>query len=61
MGNLPPKDIIRYQKGSDPPRFATIEERTKEDPWGDTRNIRILGQDKILDSGEDLLNPTDIP
>ena len=36
MGKLSPKDIVRYQTESDPPIFATLEERTKEDPWGDT-------------------------
>ena len=37
MGHLSPKDIERYQKGSYPPIFTTLEERTKEAPWGDTR------------------------
>ena len=36
MGRLPPKDIVIYQKVSDPPIFVTIEERTKEALWGDT-------------------------
>ena len=61
MGNLPPKEIVIYQKGSDPTKFATLEERTKEDPWGDTWKIRILGQDKSLEAGEDLLAPTESP
>ena len=29
MGNLAPKDTVRYQKGSYPPRFSTLEENTK--------------------------------
>ena len=61
MGHLDPVDITRYQKGSDPPRFDTLEERTKEDPREDTWKIRILGQDKSLDAGEDLLTPTESP
>ena len=32
MGHLAPKYIARYQKGSYPPRFSTLEERTKEAP-----------------------------
>ena len=61
MGNLDPKEISRYQKGSDLPRFATLEKRTKESPWGDTWKIRILGQGKILEAGQDLITPTKIP
>ena len=61
MGHLSPKDIVGYQKVSDPPRFATLEESTKESPWGDTWKIRILVQDNILDAGEDLLTPTESP
>ena len=39
MGHLSPKYIVVYQKGSDPPRFATIEELTKESPcWGHLEN-----------------------
>ena len=48
MGHLSPKDIVRYQKVSYPPMFATLEERTKEAPWIYTCKIRILGQDKRL-------------
>ena len=61
MGHLSPKDILRYQKGSDTPIFATLEERTKEAPWGDTWKIRILGQEKILDAEEELLTPSESP
>ena len=61
MGRLSPNYIVRYQKGSDTPRFATIEEHTKDSPWGDTWKIRIWGQDKSLEAGEDLLTPTEIP
>ena len=32
MGHLDLKDIVRYHKESYPPRFATLEKRTKEDP-----------------------------
>ena len=52
---------MRYQKGSDPPRFATLEERTKAAPWGDTRKTRILGQYKSLKAVEDLLTTTESP
>ena len=31
MGHIPPKDILRYQIGSDPPILAALEDRTKED------------------------------
>ena len=48
VGRLSPKDIIRYQKGLDPPRFPTLEERTKEAPWEDTFKSRILGQYKSV-------------
>ena len=44
MGHLSPKDILIYQKGSDPSRFAAIEERTKEATWVYTWKIRILVQ-----------------
>ena len=60
MGHLSPGDILRHHKGSDPPIFATIEERTNEASWGDVWKIRILGQEKSLESGEDLLTPTNI-
>ena len=52
MGNLPPKGILRYQKGSDLPRLATIEEHTKEgfcgDKWkyGFWSNMRVWSQYK---------------
>ena len=45
---------MRHQKGSYPPIFATLEECTKEDSWGDTWKIRILVQDEILEVVEDL-------
>ena len=61
MGHLPPKDTVIYQKGTDLTRLATLEERTKEAPWVNTWKIRILGQDKSLESGEDLLTPAKIP
>ena len=61
MGHLYPKEISLYQKGSDTPRFFTLEERTKEDPWGDIWNIRIWGQDKSLEAGEDPPTPTKSP
>ena len=52
---------MRYQKSSDPPIFFTLEERTKEDSWGYTWKICILGQDKSLEVGEDHLTPTESP
>ena len=52
MGQLYPKDIVIKQKRSYPPRFATLEERTKEAPWGDICKIRILIQESILEAGE---------
>ena len=55
MGKQYPKDIVRYQKWSDPPRLATIEDRTKEDPWGDTWKPRILVKNKSPKAGEYLL------
>ena len=61
MGRLAPKDIVRYHKGSDPPRFAILEDSAKEDPWGDTWKIRIWGQDKSLEAVKDLLTPTYSP
>ena len=61
MGHLSPKDILRYQKGLYPPRFSTLEERTKEAPWEDTQKIRVFGQGNILEAGEDLLTPTESP
>ena len=61
MGHLAPKYIVRYQKGSDPPVFSTLEEHTKEAPWVDIWIIRIWGQDNILEAGEDLLTPNNIP
>ena len=61
MGSIAPKDIIRYQKGSDQPILSNLEELTKEAPWGDTQKIRILGQDKSLEAGEELLTPTKSP
>ena len=33
MGHLAPQYTMRYQKGSDPPIFFTLEECTKEDLW----------------------------
>ena len=48
MGHLSPGDIVRYQKGTHPPIFSTLEEHTKESSRVDTWKIRILGQDKIL-------------
>ena len=59
MVHLASKDIVRYRKGSDTPRFATLEEHTKEAPWGDTWKLWILGQYKSLEAGEDLLILTD--
>ena len=61
MGHLYPKDIVRYQKWSDPPRLSTIEESTKEAPWGATWKIRILSQYNSLEVGEDLLTLTESP
>ena len=58
IGCLSPKGIVRYQKVSDTPRFTTLEEHTKESPWGGTWKIRVLGQDKSLEAVEDLLTPT---
>ena len=60
-GSLDLGDIMKYPKGSDLPIFATLEECTKESPWGDTWNICILGKDQWLKAGEDLLTPTEIP
>ena len=51
IGYISQGDIVRYQKGPYPPRFATLEELTKEASWVDTREIRILGQDKTLEAG----------
>ena len=51
MEYLSPRYKVRYQKGQNPPKFSTIKEHTKEPPWGDTWKIRILGQDKSLESG----------
>ena len=45
MGYLPPIYIMRYQKGFDTPRLATIEELTKEAPWGENWKIRVLEKD----------------
>ena len=61
MGNPLPKDIVRYQKGLYTPRLSTLEECTKEAPWGDTCKISILVQDENIESGEDLLTPTKSP
>ena len=61
MGHLSRKDIMRYQKGSDPPRFSTLEECTKETPWRETWKIRVVGQDKILEAGEDHLPTIESP
>ena len=61
MGHLYQKNIVIYQKGSYKHTFNTIEERTKETPWGDTWRIRILGQDESLEAEEYLLNPTYSP
>ena len=61
MEHLYPKDIVKYQKGSDPPRFDTLEERTKEAPLGGTWKIRILVQYESLEAGEYLLTPTNSP
>ena len=58
MGNLYPKDIVRYHKVSDQPRFVTLEEITKDDPWGDTWKIHILGQYESLETGEDIITMT---
>ena len=55
------KYIMRYQKGSDKPRFATLEEHTKEAPWGNTCKIQVFGQDDILEAREDLLTLTKSP
>ena len=59
IGCLSPKGIVRYQKVSDAPRFTTLEEHTKESPWGGTWKIRVLGQDESLEAGEYLLTPTE--
>ena len=55
MGHPSPRYIVIYQKGTYLPIFYTLDERTKEVPWGDTWKIRILGQDKSLEAGKDLL------
>ena len=60
MGHISPKDILRYHKWSYPPRFSTLEEPTKEDPWGVIWKIRILGQSKSLEAGKYLLTTNDI-
>ena len=60
-GKTSPKRQSRYQKGSDLPIFATLEEHNKEAPWGDTWKILILGQDKSLEVGKDLLTTTKRP
>ena len=61
MGQLPPKDTVRYQKESYPPRLTTLEEHNKDSPWVDTWKISILGQGESLEAGEDLLTPTKSP
>ena len=61
MYHMSAKDIVIYRKESDQPIFTTIEENTKEAPWGDTCKIWILVQDKSLKAGEDLLTPTKSP
>ena len=61
MGCLSPKYIAIHQKGSYPPWFSTLEERAKEDPWGDTWKIQILGQDESLEVVGNLLTPTKSP
>ena len=61
MGIQAPKYIVRYQIGSYTTILTTLEERTKETPWGDTWRIRILGQDESLEAEEYLLNPTYSP
>ena len=61
MGHLSPGDIVRYQKGTDPPIFSTLKDLNKEYSWGNTWKIRILGQYKILEAGEDLLTPPRSP
>ena len=55
------RDSCTYLMHLYPPIFIAQEERTKEAPWGDTCKIRILGQYKSLESGEDLLTPTESP
>ena len=65
MENISSGEIVRSHKGSDPPRFVTLEENTKEFPWVDTCKIRYLFQDESLEAGKDLLtltnNPSQIP
>ena len=61
MKHLSSKYIVRYQKGSDTHIFATLEERAKEAPWGDTWKIKIWDQDESLEAREDLLTTTEIP
>ena len=61
IGHLSPEDIVRYHMESDQPTFETLEERTNEAPWGDTRKIRIWGQDGSLEAGKDLLTPNKSP
>ena len=61
MGPLYLKDIVRYHKGSDQTRFVTLEEITKDDPWGDTRKIHFLCQYKRLEAEEDLITMTKSP
>ena len=50
MRHLYPGNIVRYQKGLDPPIFYTLEDRTKEVSWGETWKIWVLGQDKSLEA-----------
>ena len=43
MGHIAPGDIVQYQKESDSPRFAIIEDCTKESPWGSGGNFTRNG------------------
>ena len=61
IGHLEPGDNVKYQNVSDQPCFSTLVEHIKEAPWLDTCKIRILGQEMILESGEDFLTLTETP
>ena len=60
MRRLAPKYIMRYQKGHIHPDFHS-KGAHQVGSMGRHLEIYILGQDEILEAGEDLLTPTGIP
>ena len=45
MDYLDSGDVFRFHQGVDNHQFDTLEEHTKEAPWGDTWKIRVWGQE----------------